>query len=382
LRRNLGPMAKVQITSGEVTLLEPEKLGRIVEYAREIGLDPMVMTNGQRFSDRPEYLPTLVTDYGLRKVSIHVDSTQHGRRGFPAGEGEAVLRPLRDHFAGMIRQTRRETGARLHAAHTVTVTPDNIGEVPEIMDWALENHDAFRVVSFQPVAEVGRTRDRKATEISLDSVWSKICDSLGRSFNRNALHFGHPSCNVVCPLFVVSVGERREIVECAPEGDDRGAALVGRLGAALVGLPPLGANLGRGVVRLTGLLARNPGLIASGLRYGLIRAWRELRLLGSIAGGLARLRPVRIRPWILVVHSFMNREELATPLGQERLAACVFRVPVDGRMVSMCELNATGLRLELNQEAGKQEPFEGTRSSPPLPRPHDPGPSPAPCVPR
>ena len=61
---------------------------------------------------------------------------------------------------------------------------------------------------------------------------------------------------------------------------------------------------------------------------------------------------VRIRPWILVVHGFMNREELSTPLGRERLAACVFRVPVDGRLVPMCELNATDLRLQLNRKQG------------------------------
>jgi len=71
---------------------------------------------------------------------------------------------------------------------------------------------------------------------------------------------------------------------------------------------------------------------------------------------LALLRPVRIRPWILVVQGFMNREELSTPLGRERLGACVFRVPVGGRMVSMCELNATELRLELNREQGAARP--------------------------
>ena len=38
LRAELGPGGKVQITSGEVTLLVSEKLGRIVAYAREIGL--------------------------------------------------------------------------------------------------------------------------------------------------------------------------------------------------------------------------------------------------------------------------------------------------------------------------------------------------------
>ena len=167
-------------------------------------------------------------------------------------------------------------------------------------------------------------------------------------------------------------------MECAPAGDAKGAALIGKLGEALVGLPPLGESVGRGVVRLVAILARHPGLIGSAVLYGVARAWRERRLLASIAAGLLGLRPVRIRPWILVVHSFMSPEELSTPVGQERLAACVFRVPVDGRMVSMCELNATDLRLELNQEAGRQEPPDGTRSASPLPVPQEPGPSPVP----
>ena len=299
-------MGKVQITSGEVTLLEPDD----------------------------------------------VDVTQRGRRGIRTDNSEASLRPVRDRFAVLIRETRHDTGQRLDAAHTVTVTENNIDEIPEILGWALENHDAFRMVSFQPVAEIGRTRDRRDSEVSLDSVWSKVCETIGRPLNRNALHFGHPACNIVCPLFVVSFGKRYEIVECVPEGDKRGLALLSRLLEDVGGLDPLGMNLGRGITRLTSILARNPGLLASASIYGLTRAWRQRHLLGSIAASLALLRPVRIRPWILVVHSFMNREELSTPLGRERLGACVFRVPVDGRMISMCELNATDLRLRLNREQG------------------------------
>ena len=56
LRRSLGPAGKAQLTSGEVTLLPKEELGRMVAYAREIGLDPMVMTNGERLFDQPGYL--------------------------------------------------------------------------------------------------------------------------------------------------------------------------------------------------------------------------------------------------------------------------------------------------------------------------------------
>jgi hypothetical protein len=234
----------------------------------------------------------------------------------------------------------------------VTVTPHNLDEIPEILDWALDNHDAFRMVSFQPVADVGRTRDRRAPGISLDTVWAKVCETIGRQLNRNALHFGHPACSIVCPLFVVTLGERREIVECVPEGDAHGLTLMGRVLHLMGGLPPLGADLGRGIMRVVWIVARNPDVLASAGLYAMRRLWRERRLLRSIAASVVRLRPIRIRPWILIVHSFMNPEELQTPLGQERLDACVFRVPVHGRLVSMCELNGTDLRMQLNREQG------------------------------
>jgi hypothetical protein len=351
LRHSLGPMGKVQITSGEVTLLEPHELGRIVAYARRIGLDPMVMTNGQRFTRMPDYLPSLVRDHGLRKVAIHVDSTQRGRRGVRPVGSEASLRPVRDRFAALIRRTRKETGHRLDAAHTVTVTEGNLDQIPEILRWALDNHDAFRMVSFQPVAEIGRTRDHRGPRVSLDAVWSRVCDTIG-PLNRGALQFGHPACNIVCPLFVVSVGNRLEVVECVPEGDRWGQELLGRLLDAAGGLDPIGGNVGRGIAKLVSVMARNPRLLGSAMAYGLTRAWRQKHVVRSVVTGLALLRRVRVRPWILVVHEFMNREELTTPLGQERLDACVFRVPVNGRLVSMCELNATDLRLELNREQG------------------------------
>jgi hypothetical protein len=47
---------------------------------------------------------------------------------------------------------------------------------------------------------------------------------------------------------------------------------------------------------------------------------------------------------VLVSHHFMSKDELESPLGQERLAHCVFRVPINGQMLSMCEVNALGIR--------------------------------------
>ncbi|MBD3867342.1 MAG: radical SAM protein [Acidobacteria bacterium] len=260
LRDGLGPQGKVQITAGEVTLLDPPELGRIVSYARKIGLDPMVMTNGQRFEEVPGYLASLVRDHGLQKVAFHVDVTQHGRKGDHHFGREAALHKVRDRFAAMIRMVRKETGRRLHGAHTVTVTGENLDQVPDIVQWALENHDAFRMISFQPVADVGRTRDLPDPGVSLDSVWTKIREAVGVPLNRFALQFGHPSCNIVCPLFVITLGERREIIQCVPEGDSQGRKVMSRLLSTAGGLPPLGSHRVRGVLRIAAALRSRPGL--------------------------------------------------------------------------------------------------------------------------
>jgi MoaA/NifB/PqqE/SkfB family radical SAM enzyme len=349
LRRHLGPMGKVQITSGEVTMLEADELGRIVAYARKVGLDPMVMTNGQRFVDRPGYLETLVRDYGLRKVAIHVDLTQRGRSGTARPRTEASLRSVRDDFAERIRRVRHWTGRPVDAAHTITVTRDNIDELPELVRWSLDQHDAFRMVSFQPVAGVGRTRATDGDDLSLAAVWHRIREGVGLPLNRDALHFGHRACNIVCPLFVVSYGKKREIVECVPEGDRFGLRVMTRLLDMFGGLGPMRERPLRGMLRRLLVAVLHPATVATALAYGALRAWRMRGKLLEIAWHAVRLRSVRVRPWILVVHKFMNADELTTPLGQERLRSCVFRLPVDGRMVSMCELNATDLRLRLNR---------------------------------
>lgn len=69
--------------------------------------------------------------------------------------------------------------------------------------------------------------------------------------------------------------------------------------------------------------------------------------LGISPGALA-LDPIRcrIRVGSLAVssHHFMAEDELHTATGQERLQACVFGLPIAGRMVPMCEVNTTGYR--------------------------------------
>ena len=355
LRRHLGPGGKAQITSGEVTLLEPDELGRIVAYARQIGLDPMVMTNGQRLLQKPGYLAALVGRYGLGKISFHIDTTQKGRPGMPVGLAEHQIDPIRDQFAALVKSVRQETGKALHAAHTVTVTQDNLGDVPSVVQWMLDNLDSFRMLSFLPVAEVGRTRDRRLDGTGLEGVWEQVCQGMGRGLNRDAMHFGHPQCNITVPVVVVSVAGRHEIVEVVRADRAWDTRLFGRGLRLLAGQLDFDDGPSRNALRAGGLLVRRPGLLLESLVYGLYRlgglAGLGLRCLGQLVRG----RRVRIRPLLLVVHKFMSSDELDTPLGRERLDACVFKVPVDGELVSMCQMNGTDLRRQLNVELLRPE---------------------------
>jgi hypothetical protein len=54
----------------------------------------------------------------------------------------------------------------------------------------------------------------------------------------------------------------------------------------------------------------------------------------------------------------MNAGEIASPLGQERLSACAFRVPIDGRLEPMCAVNALDIRSRFYQSAERPMPAE------------------------
>jgi hypothetical protein len=60
---------------------------------------------------------------------------------------------------------------------------------------------------------------------------------------------------------------------------------------------------------------------------------------------------VRLRYFCIVSHHFMSAAETTTPLGQERLSACAFRVPINGRLEPMCAVNALGKREQFYRAA-------------------------------
>jgi len=353
LRPLLGHNGNLQLTDGEVTLRPEAELVELLRHADELDLVPMLMTHGDAFRRRPGLLERLMERGGLREISVHVDTTMRGRKGYKDAQREEELNPLRDEFAEMIRSARQTTGLPLVAATTMTVTADNLGGVADAVRCVARNTDAFKMISFQPVAQVGRTEEGLGGGVDVEELWREAAGGLsgpGSDVHRllqGQMWLGHPDCNRYVHGFLL---ERPGKVDPAfhplrLEGEIRDErAIEGYLsrfgGASFRRDTPLEARS-----RLGALLVRAPGFwLGDVLPYfwGQLRRMEPehpLRLLAQLARGESRLHHFNV-----VSHHFMSRRELETPLGRERLDLCVFRLPVDGQHVSMCEVNALGIR--------------------------------------
>jgi uncharacterized radical SAM superfamily Fe-S cluster-containing enzyme len=332
IRAWLGPCGNVQLTDGEISLREESELIEIIAYSRRLGLVPMLMTHGETFRRRAGLLERLMEKSGLTEVCIHVDTTQRGRRDiYRAARSEAELDGLRTEFAQLIRTARARTGRRLEAASTVTVTQHNLEGVPGIVQWFLANADAFKMVSFQPLAEVGRT-DRSLKGVAADELWQRIAKGVGDPMiSRGEGWLGHPGCS----RFVQGLAVRR------------------RNGVAFVPLYRRDQvdemrTLNELLDRLGGVSFRLDSCSQAWRRAGRIAVRHGGFIIGQLLPAfvtlLRRARSFRTNYFCIVSHHFMSAAEMKTVRGEERLAACAFRVPINGRLEPMCAVNALSLR--------------------------------------
>lgn len=353
VRPAMGDAGNVQLTDGEITLRPVEELIELLRYARELRLIPMLMTHGDTFRRRPGLLERLMVEGGLVEVSIHVDTTQRGRLGdaYRRARTEEELMPLREEFAAMIRDAKRRTGLPLRAATTMTVTAGNLAGVPAVMRWLLRNTDAFRLVSFQPVAQVGRTEPGLGGGVTVEALWAKIAEATapGRgaeAAERGQLWVGHPGCNRYMQGVVWQEGDADPAFHpLREEGDATDAAIVDGFLARFGGISFRMDAPWERLARQLGVLLHAPAFVLRSLpRF----TWHWLRRLGAgrplhalcaLLGGRAR-----VSTFLVISHHFMSREDAETPTGRERLALCVFHVPIDGELRPMCEVNTTGLR--------------------------------------
>jgi hypothetical protein len=352
LRPTLGNAGNLQLTDGEVTLRPVEEVVELLRYARSLGLIPMLMTHGDGFRRRPGLLERLVREGGLVELSIHVDITQRGRLGaaYRHARTEAELEPLRDEFAALVRDVMRRTGRPLRVATTMTVTAENLAGVPDVVRWVARNADAVRLVSFQPVARVGRTLDELGG-VTVEALWAGISEGLHGTADldrveRGQLWIGHPGCNRYLPGVVLRRRGRAPRFEAVRRrGDPVDEATVDGFLSRFGGVSFRLDSAVERSARWAGLVLREPRFVLGGAaRWG----WHWLRKLGEGRPlALARdllLGRCELHGLVLVSHHFMSQQEAETAVGRERLALCVFHVPVDGELVPMCRVNALGVR--------------------------------------
>lgn len=362
LREQVGLWGNVQLTDGEVTLRTPEELEAILDRFRAHQLIPMLMTHGDRLLNEPFLLDRLARA-GLREISFHIDSTQRGRQSlaYSSATMEEELNALRAEFADLVRGVRARTGIRLRVATTITVGSENLSGVASLVHTLAMESDVYRIISLQPVAQVGRTREG-LSPVDLDALWDEIARGLsgvpdGASLLADRLTFGHPDCSRVVLGLVHHSGSKRRYHTLRPANDpvqcadvdavyDRWGGWSLRADSALVK-----------TARVAGMLVQSPGLW---LRRLLPYGWRWMGRLsagqdGGLGGTRARLGQMlallsqrsSLHGVAIVTHHFMDRQTLETERGQERASACTFRVPHQGRLVSMCEFNASKGRAEL-----------------------------------
>jgi hypothetical protein len=249
------------------------------------------------------------------------------------------------------------------------------------MDWLLHNAGVFKMISFQPVAPVGRTEAGLGGQIPVDALWQRIAEGLyGRGADAGPLldaagAFGHPDCS----RFVQGAVVRQPGAPPAfhplfrfSDGGDEG--FMRRAMARFGGLTCRLDDRRTAALRLLGVVARDPWLVLiSGPRQ--LGRWLKrfdaqhpYRLLVRLLRGRARIDYLNI-----VSHHFMGAAELATPAGRERAALCVFQVPIGERLVSMCEVNALGIRDRFYENSLSREGKgrgEGDQRAP-APRAHE-----------
>ena len=365
LRTYLGKWVNLQLTDGEITLRDPEEILSILHYAKEIELVPIIMTHGDHFRKNPEFLYRLVQEGGLREVSIHIDTTQRGRFGgqYKYATSESELMPLREEFAELIRSVKKVTGVRLRAASTVTVSEQNLSEVSSIAKWFAANSDAFRIVSFLPVAQVGRT-ESQVGDLGYQNVWKEVEKGLqgtapvGKEYSEKSQWWmGHPECSRFVFGFVLK-RENGELsyrrMSMAEDQADRD--LLEEYYSKWSGISMRGGSQLDKLLQVLKMIVSRPSFFFKTLPEYLFR------LLGEYQPGarlsLVRdllLRRSRLGRFTVITHHFMDSSELATPLGQERLKYCSFMVPFRDELVSMCEFNALGKRSEYYSDLANQK---------------------------
>ena len=117
----------VHLAGGE-PLIHPD-IVEIVRFVRSRGLNPVIISNGQRLT---KDLLVRLKEAGLAELSFHVDSGQ--TRPEWTGKDDGALNQLRQQYVDLLWDVGGVT-----CNFNMTVNPRTIHRVPEVLRWALGN---------------------------------------------------------------------------------------------------------------------------------------------------------------------------------------------------------------------------------------------------
>ena len=344
LERSRAPHAHAQLIGGEVTLLSPEDHAAALEVMRSHGREPMSFSHGDFDYD---YLEKLVLRRdGTRRFerisfALHIDSTMKGRRGIRRASTEEQLNPYRAKAVAMFERLRREHGVNFYLAHNVTVTPDNVDQIPDVLRGA--RRLGFGMFSFQPAAFVGDERRWRSdySKLDPDEVWRRIEEGAGSRLPYRVLEVGDTRCNRTAWGFYVGDDWHSFINDLNGKDLQARDALLEHLGGVHFSAPRHLLAL-----RLARAALGHPSLVPTALGW-LSRTVRR-------AGGVRRLLKDHPRPTTFVMHRFMHaadvkpawemleRGEMSSDPRiletQERLLGCSYAMahPATGELVPAC----------------------------------------------
>ena len=308
IKEHFGAGTDVQVSGGDPTMRDRKELMQIVRYAREIGLNPALFTNGIR-CDR-SMIEELVEN-GLSDIAFHVDLTQ-GRKGF---DTEQELDRVRKQYIEMVR------GLPLMVIFNTTVHKDNFHQIPSLVQFFIEQSDVVRFASFQLQADTGRGVLGKRQEvISLETVREKIDEGSGNSLAWDAILLGHPKCHSYAPTLAVN-NKAFSLID-DPEligdffSDFRDVTHDRRERPGIIALRYIKAALSK------------PRWLIRVAKYFLPRLWKMRRDLLASRGRAHKIS--------FFLQNFMDADHL----DPERIEACSFMVMTQEGPVSMCAHNA------------------------------------------
>ncbi len=153
----------VHLAGGE-PLIHPDVVP-IVSFIRERGLNPVIITNGQRLTR--DLLADLKAA-GLVEMSFHVDSGQT-RPGWGDAD-ETALNELRQRYADVLWNL-----GGVNCNFNMTVNPRTLHRVPEVIRWALGNKGKVNGLTFItlrgfPTKGVTFVGDGRMIDLKADSV--------------------------------------------------------------------------------------------------------------------------------------------------------------------------------------------------------------------